>query len=256
MTERQQERTAEGGVPTRIGQAVILHRAGDREEARNRLAALWQEIGPAADPLHRCTLAHYLAATQDTPQARLAWDLTALEAAEGFVTTRGAGAPGADVAESAGLPGPGADGAFVAGAGSVLARDVTEAPGAAAGPAVPDERPGGSDGPRTRGGTSGDPAEAGERRTDDGRARGDGLGGDGERRGPGRPLAGLRALFPVLHLSLVADYAALGRPADARTHLLRARTWTAALPDGAHRQTLYADIDRLGTRLDGGPGRR
>ncbi|TSB18159.1 hypothetical protein FNJ62_25005, partial [Streptomyces benahoarensis] len=86
MTERQQERTAEGGVPTRIGQAVMLHRAGDREEARNRLAALWHELGPSADPLHRCTLAHYLAATQDTPRERLAWDLTALEAAEGFVT--------------------------------------------------------------------------------------------------------------------------------------------------------------------------
>lgn len=246
MTERQQERTAEGGVPTRIGQAVILHRAGDREEARNRLAALWQEIGPAADPLHRCTLAHYLAATQDTPQARLTWDLTALEAAEGFVTTRGAGTPGADVAGPAGLPGSGADGAYVAGSGSVLARDVTEAPGAVAGPAVPDERPGGGEDTRARGG----PAEAGERRTDDGRARGDGLGRGGEPGGPGRPLAGLRALFPVLHLSLVTDYAALGRPADARTHLLRARTWTAALPDGAHRQTLYAEIDRLGARLE------
>lgn len=69
------------------------------------------------------------------------------------------------------------------------------------------------------------------------------------------PLAGLRALFPALHLSLVADYAALGRPRDAQAHLLRARTWAAALPDGAHRQTLYADIDRLGARLDDGPGR-
>ncbi|MCZ9345285.1 hypothetical protein NGM37_46850, partial [Streptomyces sp. TRM76130] len=40
------------------------------------------EIGEHGDPLHRCTLAHYLADTQDDPADELAWDLRALSAAE------------------------------------------------------------------------------------------------------------------------------------------------------------------------------
>ncbi|MFB6437192.1 hypothetical protein ACFCVY_10465 [Streptomyces sp. NPDC056411] len=75
----------------------MLHRAGDREEARNRLSALWHEIGPKGDAFHRCALAHYMADTQDDPRDELDWDLRALEAAEGFVTERPAGpaaAPG------------------------------------------------------------------------------------------------------------------------------------------------------------------
>jgi hypothetical protein len=67
---------------SRIGQVVILHHAGDREEARHRFLALWAEIGEGGDPLHRCTLAHYLADTQDDPFDELAWDLRALTAAE------------------------------------------------------------------------------------------------------------------------------------------------------------------------------
>ncbi|WP_234430675.1 hypothetical protein [Streptomyces sp. NRRL F-4489] len=91
----------------------MLHRAGDREEARNRLAALWQEIGPRGDAFHRCALAHYMADTQDDPRDELYWDLRALEAAECFVTDRSArsGAAGggpAGAARSAGGPGPGA----------------------------------------------------------------------------------------------------------------------------------------------------
>ncbi|MFG2141470.1 hypothetical protein [Streptomyces sp. NPDC048650] len=64
----------------------MLHRAGDREEARNRLSELWHEIGPQGDAFHRCALAHYMADTQDDPRDELDWDLRALEAAEGFVT--------------------------------------------------------------------------------------------------------------------------------------------------------------------------
>ncbi|MFH8347317.1 hypothetical protein [Streptomyces sp. NPDC018045] len=77
------QRAKAGGdvVLTRIGQAVMLHRGGDREEARNRLARLWAEVGPDGDPFHRCTLAHYLADTQDDPADELDWDLTALETA-------------------------------------------------------------------------------------------------------------------------------------------------------------------------------
>ncbi|WP_018571166.1 tetratricopeptide repeat protein [Streptomyces sp. PsTaAH-124] len=81
MTERQ-EQTAGDAVLTRIGQSVILHHAGDREEARVRFLALWHELGEDGDPLHRCTLAHYLADTQDDPSDELAWDLRALSAAE------------------------------------------------------------------------------------------------------------------------------------------------------------------------------
>jgi hypothetical protein len=95
VAEDQREQSPEDGVLTRIGQAIMLHRAGDREEARNRLAELWHEIGPQGDAFHRCTLAHYMADTQDDPKDELDWDLRALEAAEGFVTERTAeGAPG------------------------------------------------------------------------------------------------------------------------------------------------------------------
>ncbi|MBD9726068.1 hypothetical protein [Streptomyces caniscabiei] len=81
MVERQ-ERTAPDAVLTRIGQAVMLHHGGDREEARDRLLRLWAEIGEDGAPLHRCTLAHYMADTQDDPDTELAWDLRALSAAD------------------------------------------------------------------------------------------------------------------------------------------------------------------------------
>ncbi|MFG2226640.1 hypothetical protein [Streptomyces sp. NPDC048644] len=88
MTEQQREETSDDGVLTRIGQAIMLHRAGDREEARNRLHALWHELGPYGNAFHRCTLAHYMADTQDDPEDELDWDVRALEVAEGFLTQR------------------------------------------------------------------------------------------------------------------------------------------------------------------------
>ncbi|MFJ7208905.1 hypothetical protein ACIQWR_35915 [Streptomyces sp. NPDC098789] len=69
---------------TRIGQAIILLHAGDREEARNRLGDIWNEIGEEGPALHRCTLAHYMADAQDDPADELAWDLRALNAADGL----------------------------------------------------------------------------------------------------------------------------------------------------------------------------
>ena len=92
MTERQ-ERTASEALLTRIGQIVILHHAGDREEARRRLLDLWTELGADGDPLHRCTLAHYLADTHDDPTDELAWDLRALTEAESADGAGPAGSP-------------------------------------------------------------------------------------------------------------------------------------------------------------------
>ncbi|GKQ41700.1 hypothetical protein [Streptomyces sp. A012304] len=82
MAEHRQGQATPDALLTRIGQVVMLHHGGDREEARRRLLDLWTEIGEDGDPLHRCTLAHYLADTQDDPFDELAWDLRALTAAE------------------------------------------------------------------------------------------------------------------------------------------------------------------------------
>lgn len=75
-----QHETSHDALMTRIGQAVILHRGGDREEARNRFARLWDEA--AGVPFHRCTIAHYMADTQDDPADELDWDRRALAAAD------------------------------------------------------------------------------------------------------------------------------------------------------------------------------
>ncbi|MEU0289081.1 hypothetical protein [Streptomyces sp. NPDC006147] len=164
MAERQ-EQAAPDAVLTRIGQVVMLHHAGDREEARHRFLGLWAEIGEHGDPLHRCTLAHYLADTQDDPEDELAWDLRALTAAD----------------------------------------------------------------------------EAG--------------------RSPARQgAAAVRALYPSLHLSLADDYARLGRPGAARTHLDRARGAARTLADDRYGDGVRAAIRRLAARLGddgtppGGPG--
>jgi hypothetical protein len=93
-----QGQAAPDALLTRIGQVVMLHHGGDREEARSRFLDLWAELGEDGDPLHRCTLAHYLADTQDEPADELAWDLRALTAAEELVGDRLArhgGAPAA-----------------------------------------------------------------------------------------------------------------------------------------------------------------
>lgn len=78
------QQVSDDGVMTRIGQAMMLLHGGDREEARNRFVEIWAQLGPDGDPLHRCTLAHYMADAQDDPDTELAWDLRALTAAEGL----------------------------------------------------------------------------------------------------------------------------------------------------------------------------
>ncbi|MFE4334682.1 MULTISPECIES: hypothetical protein [unclassified Streptomyces] len=86
MTE--QREASKDAVMTRIGQAIMLLHGGDREEARNRFGELWAEIGEDGDALHRCTLAHYMADTQDDPGDELAWDLRALTAAGSLTDER------------------------------------------------------------------------------------------------------------------------------------------------------------------------
>lgn len=86
--EQQREQASDDAMMSRIGQAVMLHHGGDREEAQGRFLGLWAEIGEDGDPLHRCTLAHYMADTQDDPSDELAWDLRALSAADSLTQER------------------------------------------------------------------------------------------------------------------------------------------------------------------------
>ncbi|MFE1173140.1 hypothetical protein [Streptomyces sp. NPDC058773] len=65
-----------------ISQAVIEGRAGHIASARQKLLALWSTIGVTGDPLHRCTLAHYLADLYEDAAQALAWDIRALDAAD------------------------------------------------------------------------------------------------------------------------------------------------------------------------------
>lgn len=69
-------------VMARIGEAVQQGHAGDAAGARLRFAAIWAEIGPGGDPLHRCALAHYAADVQEDPAEELRWDRRALAAAD------------------------------------------------------------------------------------------------------------------------------------------------------------------------------
>ncbi|QQS02918.1 MAG: hypothetical protein IPK37_15080 [Austwickia sp.] len=71
-----------------IGNAVVLGSAGDPASARRDLLAIWDQIGVIGDPLHRCTLAHYLADLHDDPAEALIWDLRALDAAHALTDER------------------------------------------------------------------------------------------------------------------------------------------------------------------------
>ncbi|MDO3649473.1 hypothetical protein [Nocardia mangyaensis] len=80
--------TTTDSVMARITQAVNDFRAGGADGARTALLDLWTEIGAAGDPLHRCTLAHYLADTYDDPAEALVWDVRALDAADALTDAR------------------------------------------------------------------------------------------------------------------------------------------------------------------------
>lgn len=74
MTDDPIMRTVSDGI-------AMLH-AGRRHEARARFEAIWDDIKGDPDPFHECTLAHFMADTQDDPAEELRWDLRALHAAE------------------------------------------------------------------------------------------------------------------------------------------------------------------------------
>ncbi|WP_405165881.1 hypothetical protein OG203_12825 [Nocardia sp. NBC_01499] len=71
-----------------ITDAVTLGREGKPDAARESLLTLWSSLGPQGDPLHRCTLAHYLADLYDDAAEALAWDIRALDAADSLTNTR------------------------------------------------------------------------------------------------------------------------------------------------------------------------
>lgn len=62
--------------------AVTQGRSGHIDTARSQLLELWKTIGVSGDPLHRCTVAHYLADLYSDPAQALAWDVRALDAAD------------------------------------------------------------------------------------------------------------------------------------------------------------------------------
>ncbi|MCU8596022.1 hypothetical protein NG816_35730 [Streptomyces sp. A13(2022)] len=71
-----------------IGQAVTEGRTGSTLSARRKLLDLWSAIGVTGDPLHRCSLAHYLADIYEDPAQALAWDVRALDAADAMTDQR------------------------------------------------------------------------------------------------------------------------------------------------------------------------
>ncbi|MEU3959856.1 hypothetical protein AB0F42_08535 [Streptomyces buecherae] len=208
MAKRQEEASPDA-VLTRIGQAVMLHRGGDREEARNRLGELWQELGVEDDTLHHCTLAHYLADTQDDPADELAWDLRALAVADRLVREHDARSEHGGAAVEA-----------VAEGAEHAARSprppLREQP---CSPGEESEEAGQSD--------AGEAAEASRRRA----------------------VAAVRGLYPSLHLNLAADYVKLGRPDAARAQLDLARAASGALSDDSYGKGVRAAIGRLALRL-------
>lgn len=75
-------------IMTAITDAVLAARSGDTDGSRAALVDLWAEITAAGDPMHRCTLAHYLADLYDDPALALMWDVRALDAADALTDNR------------------------------------------------------------------------------------------------------------------------------------------------------------------------
>ncbi|MER6938991.1 hypothetical protein ABTX24_17870 [Nocardioides sp. NPDC127514] len=71
-----------------ITAAVTLGHQGETARARQELLAVWDDLGVLGDPLHRCTLAHYLADLYPDPAEALIWDVRALDAARALTDDR------------------------------------------------------------------------------------------------------------------------------------------------------------------------
>lgn len=71
-----------------ITTAVTLGHEGETARARRELLAIWEDLGVLGDPLHRCTLAHYLADLHPDPAEALIWDVRALDAADALTDQR------------------------------------------------------------------------------------------------------------------------------------------------------------------------
>ncbi|GAA2579028.1 hypothetical protein GCM10010435_64790 [Winogradskya consettensis] len=68
----------------KLTEAVNAGRAGAKGPARAALQELWTEVGPAGDPMHRASIAHYLADLQESVADELMWDQRALAAMAGL----------------------------------------------------------------------------------------------------------------------------------------------------------------------------
>jgi hypothetical protein len=79
-----------------IRAGIRLREAGEPEDARVVLSALWSQVDAADDPFARCFLAHSLADVQVDPGEELRWDLIALKAGEAVTEERAGerGVPG------------------------------------------------------------------------------------------------------------------------------------------------------------------
>lgn len=88
MTAFMANGAARDQVMAAIGEAMALGRGGDTTDARARLAQLWEQVGVAGDPLHRCTIGHYLADLCDDAAEALTWDVRALDAADALTDDR------------------------------------------------------------------------------------------------------------------------------------------------------------------------
>lgn len=77
----------------RINAAIDLRFSGDQDSARRCLTEIWEEIGPAGNPIQLCIVAHHLADLQDEMNSELAWDLRALQAADSVTDAHRAALP-------------------------------------------------------------------------------------------------------------------------------------------------------------------
>ncbi|MBO0852316.1 MAG: hypothetical protein J2P18_00950 [Nocardia sp.] len=75
-------------VMAAVGEAIMMGRGEDTARARARLVALWEQVGVTGDPLHRCTIGHYLADLCEDAAEALTWDVRALDAAGALTDDR------------------------------------------------------------------------------------------------------------------------------------------------------------------------